>query len=199
MCFGPWSAPEGVLGLCRVNGELPGVSALKGAKFNTPGRLKPCYYFSYTFHAMPSGEQDTKTQLAKQEATEPSTPSPQPSPDTASPVSLSTSGAMPQMEFVTPLSESSQPSDEAPRRYRMLSNINGTCELVENFEYSEPCLLANGDLVNFTEAETHECWRRAMIDEVNSIVANKTWNLTYLPQGHRAIGLKWVYKIKKGP
>ncbi|KAF2910887.1 hypothetical protein DAI22_11g135400 [Oryza sativa Japonica Group] len=41
MCFGPWSAPEGVLGLCRVNGELPGRQPLRGGECNTPARLKP--------------------------------------------------------------------------------------------------------------------------------------------------------------
>ncbi|KAD3640413.1 hypothetical protein E3N88_29636 [Mikania micrantha] len=33
--------------------------------------------------------------------------------------------------------------------------------------------------------------------EIASIERNKTWNLTELPSGHRPIGLKWIYKIKK--
>jgi hypothetical protein len=36
-----------------------------------------------------------------------------------------------------------------------------------------------------------------MLDEIESIESNKTWRLVPLPPGHRPIGLKWVYKLKK--
>jgi hypothetical protein len=36
-----------------------------------------------------------------------------------------------------------------------------------------------------------------MKEEIDSIRENRTGELTELPPGHRAIGLKWVYKIKK--
>jgi hypothetical protein len=36
-----------------------------------------------------------------------------------------------------------------------------------------------------------------MVDEVQSIKENKTWSLIELPTGRRAIGLKWVFKVKK--
>jgi hypothetical protein len=36
-----------------------------------------------------------------------------------------------------------------------------------------------------------------MIDEMKSIDNNKTWTLEDLPPGHRAIGLNWVYKLKR--
>ena len=32
---------------------------------------------------------------------------------------------------------------------------------------------------------------------MKSIRDNQTWSLIELPQGHRAIGLKWVYKVKR--
>jgi len=35
--------------------------------------------------------------------------------------------------------------------------------------------------------------------EMNSIQSNKTWELSMLPAGHKAIGLKWVFKVKKDP
>jgi hypothetical protein len=50
--------------------------------------------------------------------------------------------------------------------------------------------------MKFEEANTEEHWRRAM-DELGSIHDNNTWNLVDLPNDHKAIGLKWVYKIKK--
>jgi hypothetical protein len=49
----------------------------------------------------------------------------------------------------------------------------------------------------FAEAEQSECWRAAMIEEMNSINDNKTWTLQDLPKGQRAIGLKWVFKLKR--
>lgn len=36
-----------------------------------------------------------------------------------------------------------------------------------------------------------------MQTEMESIERNKTWVLSDFPQGHKAIGLKWVYKLKK--
>jgi hypothetical protein len=39
----------------------------------------------------------------------------------------------------------------------------------------------------------------AMEAEMESIQSNKTWELADLPAGHRAIGLKWVFKVKKNP
>jgi hypothetical protein len=37
-----------------------------------------------------------------------------------------------------------------------------------------------------------------MAEEIKSIEDNNTWCLVMLPPGHRPIGLKWVYKVKKG-
>jgi hypothetical protein len=50
---------------------------------------------------------------------------------------------------------------------------------------------------SYEEALKHECWRLAMLDEMTSIEASGTWKLTNLPIGARAIGLKWVFKVKK--
>jgi len=44
-----------------------------------------------------------------------------------------------------------------------------------------------------------QCWREAMVAEMDSIQANKTWELAVLPKGHKALGLKWVFKVKKDP
>ena len=33
--------------------------------------------------------------------------------------------------------------------------------------------------------------------EIKAIEENRTWELVELPARHRAIGLKWVYKIKR--
>ena len=36
-----------------------------------------------------------------------------------------------------------------------------------------------------------------MLEELSSIEQNKMWSLVTLPPGHRAIGLKWVFKTKR--
>jgi hypothetical protein len=49
----------------------------------------------------------------------------------------------------------------------------------------------------YAEAAGNPEWEMAMENEIQSIVKNKTWTLTELPPGHRPIGLKWVFKLKK--
>jgi hypothetical protein len=49
----------------------------------------------------------------------------------------------------------------------------------------------------FDEAEQDPCWRGAMLEEMQSIEENGTWYLADLPAGHKAIGLKWIFKVKR--
>ena len=52
----------------------------------------------------------------------------------------------------------------------------------------------------FMEAINHPMhskqWEQAILDEYNSLVKNKTWILTTLPAGRKAISCKWVFKHK---
>jgi hypothetical protein len=49
----------------------------------------------------------------------------------------------------------------------------------------------------FAEAIDNPCWKKAMDEEMKLITNNKTWSMEELPVGHRAIGLKWVFKLKR--
>jgi len=40
-------------------------------------------------------------------------------------------------------------------------------------------------------------WKDAMTDEMNSLHKNKTWELTELPKGKKAIGSKFVFAKKQ--
>ena len=40
-------------------------------------------------------------------------------------------------------------------------------------------------------------WHAAMQSEMDAVVKNRTWELADLPRGHRAITLKWVFKLKR--
>ncbi|KAJ4716489.1 Retrovirus-related Pol polyprotein from transposon TNT 1-94 [Melia azedarach] len=47
------------------------------------------------------------------------------------------------------------------------------------------------------EAIQDEKWRNATDEKIKAIVKNDTWELVSLPKGHKAIGVKWVYKAKQ--
>ena len=38
-----------------------------------------------------------------------------------------------------------------------------------------------------------------MIEEMNALDANGTWDLVHLPAGKKAIGCKWVFAVKVNP
>ncbi|KAJ4719135.1 Retrovirus-related Pol polyprotein from transposon TNT 1-94 [Melia azedarach] len=59
------------------------------------------------------------------------------------------------------------------------------------------CLFAECEPMSFGEAIQDEKWRNAMDEEIKAIVKNDTWELVSLPKGHKAIGVKWVYKAKQ--
>jgi len=42
----------------------------------------------------------------------------------------------------------------------------------------------------------HDCWTKAIQAELHALTENNTWILTALPTGKKAIGSKWVFKIK---
>jgi hypothetical protein len=42
-----------------------------------------------------------------------------------------------------------------------------------------------------------DLWRKAMDEEMTSLLENGTWELGKLPEGAKALPMKWVYKIKR--
>lgn len=49
------------------------------------------------------------------------------------------------------------------------------------------------------EANKHSIWKEAMQRKIDALKLNNTWELTSLPKGKKAIGCKWIYKIKRRP
>ncbi|GJZ76996.1 ribonuclease H-like domain-containing protein [Tanacetum coccineum] len=49
---------------------------------------------------------------------------------------------------------------------------------------------------SFWEASKDQHWVVAMNNEMNALYNNNTWEITKLPKGRKAIGSKWVFKIK---
>ena len=112
---------------------------------------------------------------------------------------------LPQPEFVLPPPNMEEyldadNDDDVEPRYRTIDNILGAASppgLVARQVAAELHLQIEEEPATFAEAEKHESWHRAMIEEMDSIESNRTWRLVPLPPGHRPIRLKWVYKVKK--
>jgi hypothetical protein len=58
-------------------------------------------------------------------------------------------------------------------------------------------MLAAEEPPSIDEAITDAAWRTAMDEEMASITENNTWEMSSLPRGHKAIGLKWVFNVKR--
>lgn len=88
--------------------------------------------------------------------------------------------------YSSPLNTATTEDDEAPVRYRDLSDIYNTC----------PFALTAADPITYEDAATSSDWIISMYEEIEAIQKNKRWTLTDLPEGKHAIGLKWVFKSK---
>ncbi|XP_074299905.1 uncharacterized protein LOC141631083 [Silene latifolia] len=63
--------------------------------------------------------------------------------------------------------------------------IISLCNVIEEHEPS-----------TYTQASTDASWVNAMNQELKALEDNNTWELTTLPADKKAIGSKWVFKIK---
>ncbi|GJW10924.1 ribonuclease H-like domain, reverse transcriptase, RNA-dependent DNA polymerase [Tanacetum coccineum] len=75
--------------------------------------------------------------------------------------------------------------------------MRGFRTLNDLYENTEELLLAKDEPKHYKEASSDQKWIEAMKVKLDSINRNNTWELTTLPKGHKAIGLKWVFKTKK--
>ncbi|KAF0894043.1 hypothetical protein E2562_033922 [Oryza meyeriana var. granulata] len=91
--------------------------------------------------------------------------------------------------------------DDAPLRYRVVDNILGQAPAPglapRELDAGELYFVSAKEPSSFREAEHHHSWRRAMMEEMDSINDNRTWDLVDPPPSQRPIGLKWVYKVKR--
>ena len=50
---------------------------------------------------------------------------------------------------------------------------------------------------DWKKAKEDSKWRMAMVEELEALCKNKTWVLTPLPNGKKAVSCKWVYTVKQ--
>ena len=76
-------------------------------------------------------------------------------------------------------------SNKGQRPDRLIETINVVTEITDPRTFNEAC-----------QSNKATQWKMAMDSEMQSLMHNKTWTLTELPDGKMAIGSKWVYKAK---
>uniref|UniRef100_A0A2N9FJV4 Uncharacterized protein n=1 Tax=Fagus sylvatica TaxID=28930 RepID=A0A2N9FJV4_FAGSY len=79
-------------------------------------------------------------------------------------------------------------SSERPKGFRSLQDLYESTENIDDITLF--CLFADCEPTGFKEAVQDNKWRNAMDEEIKAIKKNDMWELTTLPHGKKAIGVK---------
>ncbi|XP_021746663.1 uncharacterized protein LOC110712507 [Chenopodium quinoa] len=94
---------------------------------------------------------------------------------------------------ITPSSPSTPGSSGTPYPLAHFVNCN-------NFSLRHRVFIAAVDTMveprNFNEVMQHEGWKEAMRKEITAPENNETWVMEKIPPGKKALGCRWVYKVK---
>ena len=66
-------------------------------------------------------------------------------------------------------------------------------------DFVQLAMLAKDEPVSFEEALKQNHWKKAIIEELNSIEKNDTWRLVQLSTDKKCIDVRWVFKTKLKP
>jgi hypothetical protein len=109
------------------------------------------------------------------------------------------------VEFATPLSHDEERIDVCydgePLRYRTMEDLLGDQPVPglvpHDLEGQLHLACDDSESRSFAQAENDAAWHVAMKAEMDAVEKNRTWELVDLPRGHRAITIKWVFKLKR--
>ena len=85
-----------------------------------------------------------------------------------------------------------------PRRFAGFDMLQDT-EVDSEGEVIQCAMLVDSEPVSTEEALKQQVWLQAMKEELDAIKRNKTWKLSELPKGKKAISVRWVFKQKLKP
>lgn len=75
-------------------------------------------------------------------------------------------------------------------------NLIPYSELPNRFHALVSTIASNHEPRSYFEAVSNPAWQQAMQAELTALSNNDTWDLVDLPKGKKAIGSRWVYKLK---
>ncbi|CAH9071582.1 unnamed protein product [Cuscuta epithymum] len=100
-------------------------------------------------------------------------------------------------DYVAHLSPSpSSPSDSSSGTRYPISHYVSCDKYSTRHRMFLGAILAGQEPRSFREAMTDDGWRAAMQNEIQALEHNHTWDMVPLPHNKKALGCKWVYKIK---
>ena len=88
---------------------------------------------------------------------------------------------------------------DVPLSYRTRSGSHSASFASDCYAMAASSLCDENEPVSFDEAQNSENWMAAMQSEYDAIMKTGTWSLCDLPPSKKAIGTKWVYKLKRKP
>lgn len=92
----------------------------------------------------------------------------------------------PSSSTFSPSSSSNDIDEPLVPRSRRLSDIYQSTD-----ELHLICLLADSEPLVYEDAAKEGKWRKAMIEEIEAVEKNQTWELVDLPWDKKSIGVKW--------